>query len=328
VSQWWWALLPVVAVVAVRLGSDYQLFQLSRLTTTALAVASLVLLTGHAGQVSAGQGAIFGLGAYACAVLIDGGQWPWLAAVLGAALVCAAAGSVLAFPALRLRGLGLALVTLSLAVLFPLAVSRWDGLTGGPTGLDLPPVGAPQGWGLSDAQFLFLVTLTALLGVLLLIARWARGRTGRALAALRTDPAMARAHGVDVATLTVVTSGTAAAMAGLGGALNGLVLQSVIPDSYTVTLSLALFTGAVVGGIRSWTGAVIGAAFVVFLPQVASDALPSSTPGPWAQVCYAASLLITVRLAPRGIAGVLGALRRPQLFRARRADPVSSEGDP
>ena len=163
---------------------------------------------------------------------------------------------------------------------------------------------------MSDAQFLYLVTLAAMAGGLGLAAWWTRGRTGRALSALRTDPAMARAQGVDTASLTVLTVGVAAGMCGLGGALHALVVQAAIPDSYTFTLSLALFTGAVVGGIRSWAGAVIGAAFIVHLPQTASDVVGSTMAGQWSQVGYAATLLITVYVAPGGIVGVFGKVVR------------------
>jgi branched-chain amino acid transport system permease protein len=162
----------------------------------------------------------------------------------------------------------------------------------------------PFGIRLSGAQFLYLVTLVVLASVLILLAAWCRGRTGRALVALRSHPLMARTQGVDTARLSVLAVGVSGAVAGLGGALNALVVQSAIPDAYPFTFSLALLTGAVVGGIRSWAGAVTGAVFVVYVPQLASDYLGSAVAGQWSQVIYAVTLLACLYFAPAGPAGL------------------------
>jgi branched-chain amino acid transport system permease protein len=304
----WWLLAVVVGYVLTFALSDYSLFQLSRVTTTAIVVGSLVVLTGLSGQISAGQGAAFGLGAYTTAILMERADWPWVPAVLAAVVVCFFAGLVLGVPALRLGPLHLALVTLTFAVLLPLVATRWESLTGGPFGLTLAPVRAPVVTGLSDAQFLYLVTFAAMMLSLGLAAWWSRGRTGRALAALRSNPVMARTQGVDTSRLSVTAVALATTMAGLGGALNALVLQSAIPDAYPALLSLALLTGAVVGGVRSWAGAVIGGAYVVYVPELASQVASSTSGGQWAQVINAAVLLAALYFAPNGLAGVGGNL--------------------
>lgn len=299
-----WLLAIVVGYSLTFAFSDYSLFQLSRVTTTALAVGSLVLLTGLSGQISAGQGAAFGLGAYTSAILMVQAEWSWVPAVLAAVVVSFVAGLLLGVPALRLGPLHLALVTLTFAVLLPLVATRWQSLTGGPFGLTLAPVRAPTVTGLSDAQFLYLVTFAAMMLCLGLAAWWTRGRTGRALAALRTNPVMARTQGVDTSRLSVLVVALATTMAGLGGALNALVLQSAIPDAYPFVLSLALLTGAVVGGVRSWAGAVIGAAYVVYVPELASEVASSTSGGQWAQIINAVLLLLALYFAPDGLAGL------------------------
>ncbi|GAB2862885.1 branched-chain amino acid ABC transporter permease [Lentzea nigeriaca] len=302
-----WLLWGVVAVAGIALPyilDDYQTFQIARVTTTALPIASLVLLTGWSGQVSAGQGALFGLGAYTCAIAIVSGGLPWPVAVLLAMVVGLAAGLLLGLPALRLSGMSLGLITLSLAVLFPLLLSRFKDLTGGPFGIQTPPVRTPAGIQLSSAQFLYLVTFVALAAVFALLALLCRGRTGRALDALRLQPAMARTTGVDTRRLSVLVVGMSGAVAALGGALNALVLQSVVPDAYAFTFSLALLTGAVIGGIRSWAGALVGAVFVVYVPQLVSDTVGDTLAGHWTQVGYALVLLLTLYFAPQGLAGL------------------------
>jgi branched-chain amino acid transport system permease protein len=163
---------------------------------------------------------------------------------------------------------------------------------------------------LSSAQFLYLVTLAALAGTVVLVKGWTRGRNGRALTALRVNSLMARTQGVDTVRLSVVTVGVSAAMAGLGGALNALVLASTIPDTYSFVFSIALLTGAVIGGIRSWAGAVIGAAYVVYLPQITSDLVGSGDEAPWSQVIYAMTLLGGLYCAPMGLAARAGRMAR------------------
>lgn len=315
----WWVLAALAGYLLTYALSDYSLFQLSRVTTTALAVGSLVLLTGLSGQLSAGQGAAFGLGAYTCAILMAQRDWPWVPAVLAAVCVCFVAGLILGVPALRLGPLHLGLATLTFAVLLPLVATRWESVTGGPFGLTLAPVSTPAGIRLSDAQFLYLVTFAALILCLGLAAWWSSGRTGRALAALRADPVMARCQGVNTARLSVLTVALSTTMAGLGGALNALVLQSAIPDAYSFLLSLTLLTGAVVGGVRSWAGAVLGAAYIVYVPEFASRLASSTSAGQWAQVVNAVVLLLALYFAPNGLAGLGGRLLR----RVRRATPAS-----
>lgn len=320
-STWGWVAAFTVAYLATYPLSDYQLFQLSRVTTTAVAVVGLVLLTGLSGQVSAGQGAAFGLGAYACAILVVRGLLPWPAAVLAAGLVACAAGLVLGLPALRLGPLNLALVTLSVAVVLPLVAARWESLTGGPFGLSVPAVRTPAGIRLSSAQFLYLVTLAVLAATVAWARWWTSGRTGRALAALRTDPLMARTAGVDTARLSVLVVGLGSGLAGVAGALNALVVRAVVPDAYTFVLSLALLTGAVVGGIRSWAGAVAGAAYIVYLPDVASSMVGTSAGGNAAELGYAATLLLTLYVAPQGLAGLAARLAAS---RGRRGAPAGT----
>lgn len=310
-----WAVVAVVAIVAPYVVDDYQVFQLARLTTTALAVASLVLLTGWSGQVSAGHGAFFGVGAYATAILIVKAELPWPVAVILATLVSFAAGLLTGLPALRIRGISLALITLVLAVLLPAVIVRFESLTGGSTGMAIPPVSTPAGIQLSGAQFFYLVTLAVLAVVLVLLALVCRGRTGRALAALRDQPLMAITAGVPTARLSLLVFGASGAVAGLGGALNALAIQSVVPDSYSFTVSLALLTGAVVGGVRSWAGALLGAVFVVYVPQLVSDSVGDSLSSNWTQVVYAVLLLLVLYLAPQGLAGLggrLAAIRTPK----------------
>jgi len=312
-AAWAGVLVVVLAVAAnapASLISDYDFFQLSRVVTIAIAIGGLNLLLGWAGSISAGHGALFGLGAYTTAILVADHAVPWPLAVLGSLLVGLLAGAVLGLPALRLGGLNLGLITLAIALVLPPVLNRLVGLTGGTFGKSTPEVLAPAGLPFSSAQWLFMVDLTVLAVVFWLLANMLRGRMGRALDAAASSRPMAAAHAVPTNRLTVAVFAVSSAVAALAGGLFHLSVQTSTPDSYTFLFSIALITGAVVGGTRSFVGAVLGGAFVVLMPEVVSGFVDPSSAGQWQQVVYAGALLLVIYFAPTGLAGTARQLRR------------------
>lgn len=300
-----WVVLLVVAAVLPFVVSDFDLFDLTRLLTIAMAVAGLNLLMGHSGQVSVGHGAIFGLGGYAALISVSTLHWPWWAGVLLAGFVCLVFGILLGIPALKMGGANLGLLTIAVAAIFPLLVIRLEPFTGGTVGIYLPTSAmVPPAWtGLSTAQYEFLVCLVVLAIVILLLRNLVTGRMGRALAAVRTSPLLAAANGVDVNRAKLIAFAASAAAAGIGGGLYALVLGLAVPDSYLITFSITLLTASVIGGSRTWAGAVIGAAIVVYLPTVAESFVGGQAAGNWSQLIYAAGLALCLIFAPTGIAG-------------------------
>jgi branched-chain amino acid transport system permease protein len=310
----WTAALAVVLVVAavapVTLISDYQFFQLNRVVTVAIAIGGLNLLLGWTGGISAGHGALFGIGAYTTAILVADHGWPWPLAVLAALVVGLVFGALLGLPALRLGGLNLGLVTLAIALLLPPVLSRFTSLTGGAFGKSTAEVVAPGSLPFSSPQWLFIVNLTALALVFWLLSNMLRGRMGRALDAAATSRAMAAAHGVPTNRLTVAVFAVSAAVAALAGGLSHLGARTSTPDSYTFLFSIALIAGAVVGGTRSFVGAIAGGAFVVLVPELISSFVDPASAGQWQQVAYAAALLLVIYFFPAGLAGLLRQTRR------------------
>ncbi|WP_104523466.1 branched-chain amino acid ABC transporter permease [Blastococcus atacamensis] len=305
---WAWTALFVVALVVPFLISDYDLFKATRVLTIAIAVAGLNLLIGRAGQISAGHGALYGLGAYTAMILVKELGWAWPGAVLAAVVVSGAAGWLIGLPALRVRGLNLGLLTIAIAAIFPLLLSRFEGLTGGTIGLQLAgsPITPPAALALTPEQFQFLLLVVVLAVVLVLLRNLTTGPMGRAVEALRVNPLMARSEGVDVNRLTLTMFAISSAVAGLGGALGGLVLASTVPDSYSMFFSLTLLSACVVGGSRTWAGSLVGSAFIVYLPDVISQQIGSTTGGQWSQLVYAVALLLTLFFLPAGVAGGAG----------------------
>jgi ABC-type branched-subunit amino acid transport system permease subunit/ABC-type branched-subunit amino acid transport system substrate-binding protein len=305
-----------VAALVLALGlpwalSDYRVFQVTMVLVYAIALLGLNLLTGYSGQLSLGHGAFFAVGAYCAVILIDRAAVPYWATVPVAALAGFTAGVLFGRPALRLEGLYLALATFALAVATPQLLrerhlARW---TGGVQGVVITKPEVPFGLPIGADHWLYLLVLAlTVLGVA--IARnLTRGRTGRALVAIRDHPVAAAAMGIDVARYKTLIFGVSAAYAAVGGALSAIVVQFVSPDSFTLALSITFLVGSVVGGVTSIAGAVYGAAFIQFVPLVAEH-VSRAAPG----AVFGMFLIATVFLMPRGIAGLLGRMARPRRF--------------
>jgi branched-chain amino acid transport system permease protein len=294
------------------LVSGYHLFQLTTTAINAVAVLGLGLVTATTGQISLGHGAFYAIGAYVSAILMISFDWPYFATLPVAALVCFGLGFALGLPALRLSGPYLALVTFALAVAVPqiLRARALEAWTGGVQGLVVTGPDPPDGIKLSQDQWLYLFTV-AVAGLMFVLANnILRGRVLRAMSAVRDHPMAAQAAGIDVARLKTAAFAVSAAFTGVAGALAAIVVQFVAPDSFPVQLSISLFVGLVVGGAGSLPGAVIGAAFLTYVPNVAEQ-VSKSAPG----FVYGVLLVAVLYVMPSGVAGL--ATRFLQQFRAR-----------
>jgi len=271
----------------------------------AVAALGLNLLVGYCGQISLGHGAFFAVGAYTAAVLIAKAHLPYLLSVPAAGLVTFALGFAFGVPALRLRGLYLALVTLALSVATPPLVKHFEGLTGGVQGLPVPQPTVPGWLPLDLDQYLYLLVLAVAAVMFLLAANLTRGGLGRALVAIRDDERAATTMGVDRARVKTLVFASSAAYAGVAGALFALALGFVAPESFTPVLSFVFLAAIVIGGLGTVAGALLGALFIEFVPQYASSVNQALT-----GVLYGATLIAVMYLLPGGAAGLLGQLRR------------------
>jgi branched-chain amino acid transport system permease protein len=282
--------------------SGYHLFQLTMMAIYAVAILGLDIVTGYTGQVSLGHGAFYAIGAYASAILMTHFNWPYWATLPIAGAVSAAVGYAVGFPALRLSGPYLALVTFALAVAVPqiLRAKALESWTGGVQGIVITPPDPPVFLPVSPDQFLYLVALAVAVIMFALARNMLRGRLRRAMIAIRDHALAAEASGIDIARIKTRAFAISAGFTGIAGALGAVVVQFVAPDSFAATLSIALFVGLVVGGTASLPGAVIGAAFVQFVPNIAEQ-VNKSAPG----VIYGVLLVAALYFMPDGAAGAL-----------------------
>ena len=294
------AVLLALAIALPFLVSNYRVFQLNMVLVYAIVLLGLNILTGFNGQISLGHGAFYAIGAYVAAILMDHFAWPYWTTLPVAGVVCFAFGFLFGLPALRLRGHYLALATFALAVAMPqlLKYKHVEQWTGGVQGIVIVKPDAPFGLKITPDQWLYLFTLAIL--VVMFVVGWnlLRGRTGRAIVAIRDHPMAAEAMGVNIALYKTLTFGVSALYTGVAGALGAIVVQFVAPDSFTAGLSINFLVGIVIGGVGSISGAFYGALFIQFVPNFADQI---SKAAPWA--IYGVFLLAFVYLMPGGVAG-------------------------
>jgi branched-chain amino acid transport system permease protein len=281
-----------------------------------VAILALNIVTGYTGQISIGHGAFMAVGGYTTAILTHDHGWNDLATLPPAALAGFAAGVVVGLPALRFRGVYLALTTFAVALAVPQLAKNYSGFTGGTEGLALPTHTGlwlyVVGWSVAGVMFV--------LAWLLL-----RGRTGRAFRAVRDSEVAAASSGVSLAVYKTVAFGISAAMAAVAGSVYVLVNNFVNPDVFGLTLSLYILIGAVVGGLGSLRGVLVGAVFVELLPiGLTSNDVVSSQAVP---VVFGAVVIAVMALLPLGAANLL----RPLLHFGSRTrqhpeTPLGTEG--
>ena len=296
------ALLVALACVLPFMVSNYRVFQFTLVLVYAIALLGLNMLTGYNGQISLGHGAFYAIGAYTAAILMDKFGVPYWLTLPIAGVVCAVAGFLFGLPALRLEGLYLSLATFALGVALP-QILKYKGIehwTGGAQGIVITKPDAPAWSGLSQDQWLYFVALAVMLLMFWLGWNLLRGRIGRAMVAIRDQPTAARAMGVDTAMVKSMTFGVSAMYTGVAGALGAIAIQFVAPDSFTIFLSISLVVGVVIGGLASISGAIWGALFIQFIPNVADEI---SKAAPWA--IYGIFLIGFMYVMPTGVAGFI-----------------------
>lgn len=296
-----------LAVAPLWVLESFHLFQLTMAVIGALAVLGLNIVTGWSGQISLGHGAFYAVGAYTTAILMSHLDWSFWATLPVAAVICGLVGFGVGFPALRLGGLYLALVTFSLAVAVPqlLKHKALEDWTGGVQGLFLTKPAPPSFIPLDADQWMYLVALSVTAVLFALTWNLVNSRTGLALRATRDHPTAAEAMGMDIAALKTRAFAASAMVTGLAGSLSAVAIEFVAPDSFGFFVSIMLFVGMIAGGVASIVGSAFGGLFMVFVPNIA-EGISKAAPG----VIFGAILILFLFVMPDGFAGLLRRIAR------------------
>ncbi|HEY0851470.1 MAG TPA: branched-chain amino acid ABC transporter permease [Bradyrhizobium sp.] len=292
------SLVILAALLVVPLFvKNFIIFQMTMVLIYGLAVLALNILTGGSGQFSLGQSAFYAIGAYTSAVLMENANMNYALTLPIAGLVSFAAGFLFGKPALRLSGIYLALATFALAVAMPqlLKLNFLEHWTGGVQGLVVTKPDAPFGLPMGQDMWLYYFTLAVTLAIYIGSVNLLRSRSGRAMMAIRDNEIAASAMGVDVAQYKTLTFGVSAGITGIAGGLGAIAVQFVAPDSYTINLAISLFLGMVVGGVGWLPGSFVGAAFIIFVPNIA-ESINKGLSG----AVFGVLLFIVIFLVPHG----------------------------
>ena len=316
-----WARWAVFAVAVVLFGLVFrEQSYLMRVGILALLYAvltvSLNLVNGFTGLFSLGHAAFYGVGAYASALLALRLGWPFLLAIISAAVVAALFGLLLSLPSVRLRGIYLAIVTLAFAEIVRLKLINLQDLTRGPFGL--PGIPSPDLFGVklvSDFS-VFLLALVLLLVAVYVVESIVHSRVGDALLAIRDDEQAAAACGIPIFRYKVLAFVTAAFIAGLAGSLYAHYTRFISPDSFTLNESFIVLSMLVLGGLGSTAGAVLGAVILTALPEFFRFAAE------YRMLIYGIVLTLVILFRPQGVLGSTAfttpGLRLPSLGRLAR----------
>jgi branched-chain amino acid transport system permease protein len=263
VQRVWFAVLLALLSALPFLLPGYLLYACSFAAVNVLAVLGLNIVTGYTGQISLGQAGFIAVGAYATVLLATHTAVPFPLVLLIAALLAAALGFGLGFPALRLEGPYLAVVTLGFGLAVTQVIARGE-VFGGRMGLHLaPPAIGPWTLAGDRAVYAFIVPVTV--AATIAARNILRTRVGRALQAIRDSDVAAEALGVNLTWYKTLSFALGAFYGGLAGGLLAMLIGYVNPEQFTFLLSVVLLAGVTVGGLGSVLGSVLGGVLVALL---------------------------------------------------------------
>lgn len=305
---WPIGLLLLGLVLPLIVSADYYFFIGNLIMMNVVLAIGLDLLIGRAGQFAFAHVAFFAVGAYGTALLQTKLGIPFPLALPIAVLLAAVLGWAIAVPATRLRHIYLALATFAFAEAFQWLLNAWESLTGGPSGMKVPPASV-MGLSVTNDAVAFplvaAITAAVLVGTMLLTT----SRLGREMCAIRESEHMALASGVDVYRTKILSFVISAVYASIAGGMMTLFQTFVGPEKFGFVTLVLLLSMVVVGGMGSIAGTVIGVIFLTLLPEVMRLTMRSLLI--WQEAAYGAILILCMVFMPRGIWGLMRDAVRP-----------------
>jgi branched-chain amino acid transport system permease protein len=306
--------VAIIAFLGTNL-SGYHQGLAARVAIYYIAITGLNILIGYTGQISIGHGAFMAIGGYTTALMSNYHHTNLIATLPLSFAVTFLCGVAVGIPALRFRGVYLALATFALAVSVPQLPLKWSKWTGGSNGI--------RTFTTPTNNWLFWLTWAcaglAFVGAWLLL----RGRTGRAFRSIRDSEVAAASSGVSLPIYKTLAFGVSAAFAGVAGSLFVLVTNGFAqPNEFGVTLSLQILIGAAVAGLGSLWGGLVGALFIGLLPEI-STSVPLVGSGHGQDVVFGFIVILVMIALPNGVAGLLWKLDS-RFKSAIKSDPTAS----
>ncbi len=293
------AILAAAMVAAPFVLRDYQTYLLTLTVIWAILALSMGLVLGFVGQINLGQAAFVAISAYVCSILrLRYGLDFWVAAPIALAAVVAVAALV-GLLTLRLKGPFFILVMLSFAEITRLVIVNWQDVTNGPLGLrGIMPPEPILGLSFDTKRSFYFLSLFVLVVCLVALWRLVRSRTGRMLVAVREDELLSEFIGIPVMRSKVIGLCIGAFVAGLGGLLLGPFLTILAPSQFTLFASVDMIVMVVIGGIGTLAGPIIGAVFLVYVPEFLSFT------SHYRPAMMGLLLILVTLFAPRGLLGL------------------------
>ena len=299
-------LIGLVVYILSNVVDEWRSFQGATIAVYVVAIASVILLTGYSGQISLGHGALLAVGAYSAALTQIHFHAPIWACFVVAVLITALFGAILGAAAARLSGPYLAGTTLALAVGLPSIANQFS-IFGGEQGISFDAGWPPLSFGQNFTQYKWFFWIASLAA---LISMWwvqniLRSRYGRTWRAVKTNEVAAEIAGINIGRSKVLAFTVSSGIAGLAGALLAMTVNNVSPSAFPLALSFSIATGAVLSGVNTLGGVMIGSVALVAIPQIASlvtdrwsgsENLATLLP----EFIVSALLILTVFLAPKG----------------------------
>ena len=298
-----WILLLIAVILPLTGISNYWLHVLNIGGIFAICTLSLNLLTGCTGLFSVGHIAFYGIGSYTAAVLATRFGVPFLPAVLCGGLLAMVFGVVLGMPALRLKGLYLAISTLAFGEIAYRVFLNWEDVTNGSRGI--LGIKAPVlNLGFMEINFktydtYYYIVLIFLVLMIIFMRNIIYSRTGRALLSIRESEIAAQALGVNTVRYKIIAFAASAFFAGVAGALYAYEVHFISPESFVSTESTTVLAMMVVGGIGSIPGSIAGAFALTMIPELLRSA------GDVRLVLYGAAIVVIIIFAPKGLGGAI-----------------------
>ena len=315
-------LLVVAALIVLPWAEPdkFTLHILSLIAIASIAAMGLQVLLGYSGQLSIGQAAFYGIGAYTSALLTARLGVPFPLALIGAG-AAAAIASLLMVPITRLTGAYLAVATLGFSIIVFLFIQNEEWLTGGSYGFIGIPRAELFGYALRDPMWSYYLNVGMAAIVYFTFARIEGSRFGRAINAIRQDADAARASGIRVTLLKSECFVIAAFVAGLAGSLYAHEVRYLAPNDFTFWKSIEMLIMVVIGGVGSLAGAILGAAVVVGLPEYLRAI------GDYRMLVFGAILIATMLFGEGGLAALFATLGRRVSAVAMRSAPKLPPGN-